>query len=138
VSQASWIGVGPIVYGALTGESAKREHPLPERLGIIGTGTIARGLAAVAARHGPVILLARSDASARAAQAVLDSEAVEVTLEHARLEQATYVVEAIVEDTAAKGELFARLRDVLGPETILATTTSSLSVAALAELSGRA
>ena len=123
----------------MTGESAKREHPLPERLGIIGTGTIARGLAAVAARHGAVIVCARSEASALAAQVVLDADAVEVevTLDHARLAEASFVVEAIAEDPAAKGELFARLRDVLAPDAILATTTSSLSVAELAALSGR-
>jgi 3-hydroxyacyl-CoA dehydrogenase len=121
----------------LTGESAKREHPLPERLGIIGTGTIARGLAAVAARHGAVILCARSETSAQAAQAALDPEAVEVTTDHARLADASYVIEAIVEDPAAKGELFGRLAGVLGPDTVLASTTSSLSVAELAELSGR-
>jgi hypothetical protein len=28
----------------LTGESANSQHPLPERLGIVGSGTIARGL----------------------------------------------------------------------------------------------
>jgi len=121
----------------LTGESVHREHPLPERLGIIGTGTIARGLAAVAARHGSVIVCARSEASALAAQALLDPDAVEVSTDHARLAEASYVVEAIVEDPAAKGELFARLQGVLHPEAILATTTSSLSVAELAGLSGR-
>jgi 3-hydroxyacyl-CoA dehydrogenase len=57
----------------LTGESANTQHPLPERLGIVGSGTIARGLAAVAARHGPVILCARSTASADKARAFLDS-----------------------------------------------------------------
>ena len=42
------------------------------------------------------------------------------------------VVEAIVEDLAAKRELFARLENVVTPECILASNTSSLSITALA------
>src|SRR5215218_10853553 len=127
-----------VVYARLTGESANTQHPLPERLGIVGSGTIARGLAAVAARHGPVILCARSTGSADRARAFLDADAVEVTCERARLAEATFVVEAIVEEHAAKAALFAELGEVLGPEAVLATTTSSLSAEALAGDSGRA
>jgi 3-hydroxyacyl-CoA dehydrogenase len=47
------------------------------------------------------------------------------------------VVEAIVEEHAAKTALFAELAAVLGPETVLASTTSSLSAEALAAESGR-
>jgi 3-hydroxybutyryl-CoA dehydrogenase len=122
----------------LTGESANTEAPLPERLGIVGSGTIARGLAAVAARHGPVILCARSPASARQAKHFLDSDAVEVTCERGRLAELTFVVEAIVEEHAAKTALFGELAGVLGPAAVLATTTSSLSVNWLAAESGRA
>ena len=122
----------------MTGESANTQAPLPERLGIVGSGTIARGLAAVAARHGPVILCARSPGSARHARSFLDSDAVEVTCEQRRLEEVTFMVEAIVEDQAAKAALFGELAAVLRPGTVLATTTSSLSVNALAAVSGRA
>jgi 3-hydroxybutyryl-CoA dehydrogenase len=121
----------------LTGESANTQHPLPERLGIVGSGTIARGLAALAARHGPVILCARSETSAATARDYLDADAVEVTCDRSVLAQATYVVEAIVEEHAAKAALFGELDEILGPEAILATTTSSLSVAELAAESGR-
>jgi 3-hydroxyacyl-CoA dehydrogenase len=121
----------------LTGESANTQAPLPERLGIVGSGTIARGLAAVAARHGPVMLCARSPASAGRAASFLDSDAVEVTCERRRLAETSFVVEAIVEEPAAKAALFAELADVLGPETVLASTTSSLSANALAARSGR-
>jgi 3-hydroxyacyl-CoA dehydrogenase len=121
----------------LTGESANTQHPLPERLGIVGTGTIARGLAALAARHGPVILCARSLASAERARGYLDADAVEVTVDRGRLAEASFVVEAIVEEHAAKAALFGELADVLGPEAVLASTTSSLSANALAADSGR-
>jgi 3-hydroxybutyryl-CoA dehydrogenase len=122
----------------LTGESANTQGPLPERLAIVGSGTIARGLAAVAARHGPVILCARSPASARRANAFLDTDAVEVTCERRRLAEVSFVVEAIVEEHAAKTALFGELAEVLAPDTVLATTTSSLSANALAVESGRA
>src|SRR5215210_9225480 len=91
-----------LVYARLTGESANIQHPLPERLGIVGSGTIARGLAAVAARHGPVILCARSPGSADRARGYLDADAVEVTCDREQLAEATFVVEAIVEDHDAK------------------------------------
>ena len=122
----------------MTGESANTQHPLPERLGVVGSGTIARGLAAVAARHGPVVLVARSPASAERARGYLDAEAVEVTCDQGRLAQATFVVEAIVEEQAAKTALFAELSGVLADDAVLATTTSSLSANALAAGSGRA
>jgi len=121
----------------LTGESANIQHPLPERLGIVGSGTIARGLAALAARHGPVILCARSERSATGVRDYLDAGAVEVTCDRARLAEVTFVVEAIVEEHAAKTALFAELAQTLGPDAILATTTSSLSAAQLGAESGR-
>jgi 3-hydroxybutyryl-CoA dehydrogenase len=47
------------------------------------------------------------------------------------------VVEAIAEEAAAKQALYARLADVLAEDALIATTTSSLSVAGLAAASGR-
>jgi len=119
----------------LTGESTK----LPERLGIAGSGVIACGLARLAARvtadRGEVTLWARSEASAERARA--GTEGVEVVTDLDALAAATVVVECIAEDTAIKGSLLARLGELLPDEALLATTTSSLSVAKLAALSGR-
>ncbi len=47
------------------------------------------------------------------------------------------VVEAIIEDKKAKGDLFASLDKVCKKETVFATNTSTLSVTELAVLSGR-
>jgi 3-hydroxybutyryl-CoA dehydrogenase len=47
------------------------------------------------------------------------------------------VVEAISEEVGTKRELYGLLSDVLDADAVLATTTSSLSVAELAEASGR-
>ncbi len=54
-----------------------------------------------------------------------------------RLADATFLVEAITEDTALKSTLLARLDGLAGPHAIIATTTSSLSVTELAAASGR-
>jgi 3-hydroxybutyryl-CoA dehydrogenase len=120
-----------------------------ERLGIVGAGTIACGLAACAARHGEVTLWARSDASAeRAERSVakvcakfedqLPPDRVRITTDLSEgLEDRTFVVEAIAEALDAKLELFARLEARLDDGAVLGTTTSSLPVATLAEASGR-
>jgi 3-hydroxybutyryl-CoA dehydrogenase len=110
-----------------------------EVLGIAGSGAIACGLAAVAAWQGwDVVLWARSDASAaRAAAKLSDAGGARVTTELSDLAAADFVVEAIAEDAELKGELLRRLDGLLPEPSILASTTSSLSVAALAEASGR-
>jgi 3-hydroxybutyryl-CoA dehydrogenase len=131
----------------LTGESAKEPRSAPERVGIAGSGAIACGLAAVAARCGPVVLHARSAASARRARSRVAAlcerdggdgvAGVEVSSDLAALDGSTFVVEAIAEDLAAKGALAAALGERLAEEAVLATTTSSLSIAELARASGR-
>jgi 3-hydroxyacyl-CoA dehydrogenase len=50
---------------------------------------------------------------------------------------ADLVIEAIIEDRKAKGDLFGNLNRICGPDTVFATNTSTLSVTDLAALSGR-
>ena len=109
---------------------------MDERLGIVGTGAIATGLARAAADHGDVVMWARSEGSAeRAADAVHDS--TDVVTELSSLSECTLVVEAVAEELEIKCDLHRRLDSTLPAETILATTTSSLSVQEIAEASGR-
>jgi 3-hydroxybutyryl-CoA dehydrogenase len=119
-----------------------------KRLAIAGSGAIACGLAATAAHHGPVLLLARSETSADRARATLertlsklkvevDPEHVEIVTDIAALAEATFVVEAVIEDHDAKAALLTELNAVLDADAILATTTSSLSIERLAQESGR-
>jgi 3-hydroxybutyryl-CoA dehydrogenase len=119
-----------------------------KRLGIAGSGAIACGLAATAAHHGPVLLLARSQTSADRARATVektlsklevevDPEHVEIVTDIRALEEATFVVEAVVEDHDVKAQLLGELNAILDEDAILASTTSSLSVERLAEASGR-
>jgi 3-hydroxybutyryl-CoA dehydrogenase len=62
---------------------------------------------------------------------------VTVVTELSELSGCPIVVEAISEDVGTKRELYGLLADVLDDDAVLATTTSSLSVAELAEASGR-
>jgi 3-hydroxybutyryl-CoA dehydrogenase len=114
-----------------------------ERVGIVGGGAIACGLAATAARHGEVLLWSRSPDKARAGvdkvcgrlSGEVNATHVKIVEDLAGLAEATVLVEAIAEDVEAKASLYAGLPADDG--TILATTTSSLSIEQLAATSGR-
>ena len=121
--------------------------------GVAGAGTMGRGIAQVLARSGARTLL--FDAQPGAARKAKESigaalgklaekgrlSAGEIDAAMGRLEVVDslgalkpchVVVEAIVEDLAAKQALFRSLEDIVGGETILASNTSSLSVTAMA------
>lgn len=123
-----------------------------EKLGIAGSGTIACGLAAVASQSTEVILWARSPESANRAQISVekscgrmaeqgaDAGRVRFATDIDALKEASYVVEAIVEDHGSKSALLADLNELTHHEAgnaILATTTSSLSIEELALASGQ-
>jgi 3-hydroxybutyryl-CoA dehydrogenase len=120
-----------------------------ERLGIAGAGAIACGLAATAAQRGQVLLWARSDRSAdRARQSVekicskltdgpAATEQVQVVRDLDALGDATFLVEAVVEDQEHKAALLSELSSHAGEDAVLSTTTSSLSISDLARASGR-
>jgi 3-hydroxybutyryl-CoA dehydrogenase len=129
---------GPVLY-----------PPVNERLGIAGAGTIACGLAATASANYDVLLWARSDESAQRAQASVakaagkleggDAGRVEVVTDLSRLHDATFLVEAIIEHHGHKSEMLADLGEMARAadnDAVLATTTSSLSVAELSKASG--
>jgi 3-hydroxybutyryl-CoA dehydrogenase len=119
-----------------------------ERLGIAGAGAIACGLAACAARQGEVVLWARSESSAERAEETIHRVcgrlSGEVNATHVRVSTdlgelgngTTFLVEAIAEDVDLKSRLLGELTVVAGEDTVLATTTSSLSVQRLADASG--
>jgi 3-hydroxybutyryl-CoA dehydrogenase len=118
-----------------------------ERLGIAGSGRIACGLAAAAARHGEVVLWARSRGSAQRArgsvQSICGKLGGDINAGHVRVEtdlaalgQATAVVEAVAEDEAIKSGILADVGRIAGEDALLATTTSSLSIERLARASG--
>jgi len=122
---------------------------LRERLGIAGSGVIACGLAVAAAESEEVLLWARSDDSAERARARVtktcskldgfDPDRVRIVTELDDLAAATFLVEAVVEHHGSKTAVLADLGELArhaGAGAVLATTTSSLSIAELAEASG--
>ena len=122
-------------------------------LGVIGTGTMGRGIAQIAAAGGiSVRMFDTRDGAAEEAVAFvarmlrraaekggMTTAAAEAAVGRlaivdglGAMRDAHVVVEAIVEELEAKQRLFAELETVVGSDCILATNTSSLSVTAIA------
>jgi 3-hydroxybutyryl-CoA dehydrogenase len=106
-----------------------------QSLGIVGSGAIACGLARTASEHHEVVVWARSERSAERAGDRVDDARVVTDL--AELAGCDVVVEAVSEDAAVKGDIHRRLGELMPADAVIATTTSSLSVAELAAASGR-
>jgi 3-hydroxybutyryl-CoA dehydrogenase len=104
-------------------------------LGIVGSGAIATGLARTASEHHEVVVWARSERSAERAEDRVEDARVVTDL--AELGGCDVVVEAVSEDADVKCDIHRRLGELLPADTVIATTTSSLSVAELAAASGR-
>jgi len=122
------------------------------RVGVVGAGLMGAGIAEVAARAGKDVVLI--DANPAAAEAGLDrlrasleraeqrgkiSDAAEVleritlSSDLEALTDRDLVIEAIVEDEAAKTALFTRLDAIVtDPEAVLASNTSSIPIMKLA------
>ena len=127
------------------------------RVGVVGCGLMGAGIAEVCARAGLDVVvveftddaaragLARIGASLRRAQErgkIDDAAAVlgriVATADLDDLADRDVVIEAIVEDEAAKVELFGRLdKIVASPDAVLATNTSSIPVMKLAVATSR-
>jgi 3-hydroxybutyryl-CoA dehydrogenase len=110
----------------------------PERLGIAGAGTIACGLAAAATARGiEVTLWGRSVRSLTRAREMLGEQSpVVLTRELDTLSGASIAVEAVAEEQDVKEGMLQSLASRVPDSTLLASTTSSLSIAALARESG--
>jgi 3-hydroxybutyryl-CoA dehydrogenase len=122
-------------------------------IGVVGTGTMGRGIVQVSAQGGmSVIAYDEKPGAAQAAKdfiakllgsqvekgrlAPADAEAalgrITVSSDLRDMARAHCVVEAIFERLDIKQEMFARLDEICGPETIIASNTSSLQVTAIA------
>jgi 3-hydroxybutyryl-CoA dehydrogenase len=135
-------------------------------VGVVGAGAMGTGIAQVAAAAGHRVILgdARQGATAGAQAAI--AKAMDREVEKGRMSRnaadelmaridfqwdalgddlAAYkrcgmIIEAVIEDLETKRALFRRLESVVATDCVLATNTSSLSVAAIAsacEISGR-
>ena len=127
-------------------------------VGVVGTGTMAAGIAEVCAKAGfDVVVRGRSkekaeqvvaacsrsmqrmvDRGRMSEQDMVDAVArIGATHDLQDLADCDLVIEAIVEDLDVKQGLFAELTPLLKPACVIATTTSSLPVIECAMASGR-
>lgn len=126
-------------------------------IGVIGAGTMGRGIAQVAATCGHIVKIyevsedARKSATAELRR-VLNrlAEKGKLTQEEAdgiyhrihlienmvELADCTLIIEAVVEEAKIKRLLFKELDAIVNPDAILATNTSSLSVTGIASACG--
>jgi NAD(P)-dependent dehydrogenase (short-subunit alcohol dehydrogenase family) len=123
------------------------------RIGVIGAGTMGRGIVQLFAQAGHAVVCfdEKPEAAVQGLAAVfatfeslasrgrLTSDALASIRSRATsrasladLAACDVVIEAVVEDIAVKRDLFARLEDVVAEGSILATNTSSLIVAEIA------
>ena len=109
---------------------------MTERLGIVGSGAIASGLARLAAPLGDVVVWARSERSAEAARERIGDGATVVT-DLAELSDRTFLVEAVIEERDTKTAMLGELSALAGEDAVLTSTTSSLSIEELAAASRR-
>lgn len=106
-----------------------------EAIGIVGAGLMAAQIAALVARRLkiPVVLKDVSqeivDRALEQIRGEVDGAVVSGGTTWDGFEACDLVVEAAVEQMPVKQQVFAELRDVVRPECVLATNTSSLSVA---------
>ncbi|GGU32563.1 3-hydroxyacyl-CoA dehydrogenase NAD-binding domain-containing protein [Lentzea flava] len=128
------------------------------RVGVVGAGTMACGIAEVAASAGiDTVLVARDAAKAsRALDTVqasltksvrrgrISAETKQAALDRlstvddvSALSSCDLVIEAVAENTAVKRAVFGSLDRVCKPGAVLATTTSSLPVSMCAEATSR-
>jgi 3-hydroxybutyryl-CoA dehydrogenase len=127
-------------------------------IGIVGAGTMGNGIAHVAARSGYRVLLCDIDPRAldqavstisrnldrEIARGKFSSDEKAKVLSHIAtsvgqdgLEQADFIIEAVVENTEAKLKIVKSLDAIARPGVILASNTSSISITKIASATGR-
>ncbi len=128
------------------------------RVAVVGAGTMGNGIAHVFAQHGHEVALIdtapgalerglatiRKNLDRQVKKEILTADEADAVLSridgHDALEAAqgaALVVEAIVEDEAAKVAVFERLDALLDPGAILASNTSSIPITRLGAATGR-
>jgi 3-hydroxybutyryl-CoA dehydrogenase len=135
-----------------------KEDELMKKIGVLGTGTMGAGIIQVLAQNGyEVVLRARRQTSVdggiakvtkafdkMVAKEKMTAEQKDEIMSRIKgstdisiVKDADLIIEAATEDMEAKKALFAELNELVGPDCILATNTSSLSITEIAAASGR-
>ncbi|MEO5662824.1 MAG: 3-hydroxybutyryl-CoA dehydrogenase, partial [Nocardioides sp.] len=142
----------------MTTASTERAPRTFDTIGVIGLGTMGAGIAEVFARNGFSVIgieltdeavergrghLAHSTGRAVARGKMSEADQAEIlgrisfATDLSALAEADFVVEAVIESLDIKKDLFRRLDDIVKPEAILATNTSSLPVTEIATANTR-
>jgi 3-hydroxybutyryl-CoA dehydrogenase len=100
------------------------------KVGVVGAGTMGAGIAELAVQAGLETLITDPDPEALEAGAERSGATSAAALDD--LAGCDLVIEAAPEKLDLKRELFGQLEGICGPDTVLATNTSSLSVTAIA------
>src|SRR5262249_3062750 len=129
-----------------------------KQVGVVGCGLMGHGIAQVAAQAGCTVVVRETEQAAldkglsrirKSLDKLVEKEKlsrgdadaasgrISGTLELKALADCDLVVEAIVENLDVKKKLFAELGRLCKPATILASNTSSFSIAELGAASGR-
>lgn len=124
-----------------------------KKIGVLGSGAMGTGIAQVAATAGHEVYLCDNNADALKRAETSLKKILARQVEKGRMEEQTatdilsrinfvdnlyaykdvgLLIEAIIEDLNIKKAVFEQLEDIVGPDCILATNTSSLSVSAIA------
>ncbi|HEY3579942.1 MAG TPA: 3-hydroxybutyryl-CoA dehydrogenase [Pyrinomonadaceae bacterium] len=127
-------------------------------IGIVGAGTMGNGIAQVAARAGYDVILHDVQeefiqrgfaAIEKSLQRDVDKERISAdqkkeivgrirsTTDLGSFSEASFVIEAVVEDLAVKTQVFKLLDQITLPDAILASNTSSISITKLAAATSR-
>jgi 3-hydroxybutyryl-CoA dehydrogenase len=128
------------------------------KVGVLGGGLMGSGIAQVSAMAGfdtivreisdPLIQKSRSGIEKTLAKGIEKGKVTEAerdaalgkltfTTDLAQLASCDIIIEAVVEDLDMKNEMWSELNKVCPPETIFASNTSSLTIAAMAAACGR-
>lgn len=131
---------------------------MSETIGVIGAGTMGNGIAQVCARAGYAVVMRdiKQEFLERGLQTInkslqrdVDKERlkeeekreiisrIKPTTDWDALKEASLVVEAVSEDFNIKSEVFRQLDELTGPEVILASNTSSISITKIGAVTRR-
>ena len=129
-----------------------------KKIGVLGTGTMGAGIIQILAQNGyEVVMRARRETSVEKGLATVEKnldrmiKKEKITEDDKKeimgriqgstdiniIKDADLIIEAATEDMEAKKALFAELDQLVKPEAIIATNTSSLSITEIAAATGR-
>lgn len=124
-----------------------------KKIGILGAGTMGRGIAQLAATYGHIVTLVDTDSTTLKESQIdiekrirrwveknkLSNDRVSVILErlsYARdpdvFEKKDVVIEAIIEDIGIKRSVFQKIESIVSNDCLIASNTSSLSITSIA------